>query len=117
MPMFRVQCPKHRVTFLCFGVQMLFFKFNYKTNNMPAMRNNALTELKRLTEELRKSNVVSSDRNWEEELDAICFWASNDGTKSSLFEINKRIGDIQQKVRFFLSVYSHLSMLAQLVIK
>ncbi len=84
---------------------------------MPAMRKNALRELKRLAEELRNSKVVSSDRHWEEERDAICLWANNDGTKSSLLEINKRIGDIQQKVRFFLSVYSHLSMLAQLVIK
>ncbi len=64
------------------------------------MRKNSLTELKRLSEELRNSKFVSSDRNWEEELDAICIWANNDGNKSSLFEITKRTRDIQQKVRF-----------------
>ncbi len=79
---------------------------------MPAMRNNALTELKRLAEEVRNSKFVSPDRHWEEELDAICIWANNDGTKSSLFEINKRMGDIQQKV----PVFSYLSMLVQLAI-
>ncbi len=36
-----------------------------------------------LTEELRNSNFVSSDRKWKEELDNICIWASGDGSNSS----------------------------------
>ncbi len=83
---------------------------------MQAMRKNALTELKRLAEEVRNSKAVTPDRHWEEELDAICSWVNNDGTKSSLLEINKRIGEIQEKVRFLLSIFSCLFVLAQLVI-
>ncbi len=66
---------------------------------MQAMRSDALTELKRLAEEVRNSNFVSSDRKWKEELDNICIWANGEGTKSSLLEISKRIEDIKLKVR------------------
>ncbi len=93
------QCPKHRVAYVGSEVQVLFFSFNNKTNSMQAMRSDALTELKRLAEEVRNSNFVYSDRKWKEELDNICIWASGDGSNSSLPEINKRIEDIKLKVR------------------
>ncbi len=66
---------------------------------MPDQRNNALTELKHLVENLKKCKLVLSDRIWKEELDQICIWANNEGTTSSLPEINKRTNDIKLKVR------------------
>ncbi len=66
---------------------------------MQTRRKNALTELKRLAEYLKDCKTVFPDQTWVEELDRICVWANNDGTRTSLPEINKRIEDIRLKVR------------------
>ncbi len=63
------------------------------------MRTTALTDLSLLGEELRSSGIVLSDTKLLEELEQICFWASYEGTRSSLPEITKRIDDIKLKVR------------------
>ncbi len=65
---------------------------------MQSIRTNALADLRRLAEDLRSSKVASSDRTWKEELDQICIWAYNEGAKSSLPEIEKRINDTKSKV-------------------
>ncbi len=77
---------------------MRFFSQN-KVNDMQSRRKNALTELKRLVENLKNCKKVLSDRTWDDELDRIWVWAKNDGTKSSLPEINKRIEESRLKVR------------------
>ncbi len=79
---------------------------------MQSRRVNALTDLECLAENLKNCKTVLPERPWEGELDEICIWAINDGTKSSLPEINKRIEDINLKVRNGLSFFS-----AQLVVK
>ncbi len=65
---------------------------------MQSRRIFALMDLKCLTENLKKCKSVVSDRTWEEELDQICIWAKNDGTKSGLPEISMRIEDIKLEV-------------------
>ncbi len=69
---------------------------------MHARRNTALTELKRLAEELRNSNIVSSNRPLVEELGQTCIWASNAGTRSNMAEIQVRIESITTMVRVLL---------------
>ncbi len=66
---------------------------------MQAERENALTKLKRLAENLQSCTKVLPDRTWGDEVDEILVWAYNDGSNSSLPEINKRIEDIKLKVR------------------
>ncbi len=65
---------------------------------MQAKRENALTDLKRLAETLKNSRVVLSDKALVEELEQTCVWASRDGTKACLPDIQKRIDDISLKV-------------------
>ncbi len=85
---------------------------------MQGQRNNALMELKRLAKNLTKCKLVHSDRPWKEELEEVFIWANNEGTKSSLSEINKRIRDNKLKVRnqvtFFL--FSHVFNSAGLLV-
>ncbi len=66
---------------------------------MKAMRTNALNDLRHIVEELKYCSIVLSDTKLLEELDKICTWANNEGSKLSLPEINKRIDDIELKVR------------------
>ncbi len=66
---------------------------------MHARRNTALTELKRLAEELRNSSIVSSNRTLVEELGQTCIWARNAGTRSNMAEIEVRIESITTMVR------------------
>ncbi len=65
---------------------------------MQTRRNTALKELERLAEELRNNKVVSSDRTLVTELNKICYWANNEGAKSSLPEINRRMDYTKEKV-------------------
>ncbi len=71
---------------------------------MQVGRDSALTELKRLAENLQSCSKVLPSRAWEEEINQMFLWAHNDGTKSSLPEINKRIEDIKSKVRDRLTI-------------
>ncbi len=66
---------------------------------MQVERENALTELKHLSENLKSCKKFLPDRTWEDEVDQILVWACNDGCTSSLPEINKRVEDIKMKVR------------------
>ncbi len=66
---------------------------------MRVRRNNALTELKSLAENFTNCKIVLSDRTLKEWLEEMLIWANNDGIKSSLTEIKKRINDIKLKVR------------------
>ncbi len=88
---------------------------------MQSRRINAITVLKCLAENLNKCKTVLSERPWEGELDETCIWVVNDGTKSSLPEINKRIEDIKWKVHYGLQFFRLLmslrgTSLAQLVV-
>ncbi len=65
---------------------------------MQNRRNNALTDLKHLTENLTKCMKVLFDKSREEELNKVWAWVNNDGPKSSLPEINKWIESIKLKV-------------------
>ncbi len=77
---------------------------------MQVERDSALTELKRLAENLQSCSKVLPDRAWEEEINQMFTWAHNDGTESSLPEINKRIEDIKSKVRGWSTIFFFLSM-------
>ncbi len=66
---------------------------------MQARRRKALTDLTRLSETLKNSRIVLSNRALEEELEQTCAWAKTDGTKSSLPDIQKLIEDVSLKVR------------------
>ncbi len=66
---------------------------------MKAMRTNVLNDLRHIVEELKYCSIVLSDTKLLEELEQTCFWASNEGNRSSLPEITKRIDDIKLKVR------------------
>ncbi len=66
---------------------------------MQARRNNALASLRRLAESIKYCKIILPDRTLEEELDQTCIWANNDGIKSSLSEINKRMDDMKLKAR------------------
>ncbi len=84
------------------------------------MRSDALTSLKSLAEELRNSKFVSSDRKWEDELENVCIWANSEGTKSSVVEIDRRIGELKVRHRLIFSYRSipfHTISLAQLVLE
>ncbi len=72
---------------------------------MQSRRKYALAELKRLAEDLKSCKKVLPRRMWEEELDRIGVWANGDGTKSTLPEINKRMGDIKLKVRHWSTLF------------
>ncbi len=87
---------------------MHIFFLTKKVNYMQTRRNNALAALKRLAENLTNSEIVLSDKEWAEELGETCIWVDNDGTKSSLPEINKRIEDIKSKAReqLFFTLYA-----------
>ncbi len=78
---------------------------------MQGERENALTELKRLSENLKSCKQVLPDGTWEDEVDQILVWACNDGCNSSLPEINKRIEDIKMKVRASLTLFCFFSYL------
>ncbi len=65
---------------------------------MRVRRNNALTELKSLAENFTNCKIVLSDRTLKEWLEQMLIWANNDGVKSSLTEVTKRINDIKLKV-------------------
>ncbi len=66
---------------------------------MKARRRNALTDLTRLSETLKNSRIVISNNALVEELEKTCVWASRDGIKACLPDIQKRIDDISLKVR------------------
>ncbi len=65
---------------------------------METKRSIALMDLKRLAENLQKCKFALPDRAWVDELEQICLWANNDGTKSCLPEIHTRIEAIKTKV-------------------
>ncbi len=65
---------------------------------METKRGIALMDLKRLAENLQKCKVALPDRAWIEELEQMCIWANNDGTKSCLPEIHTRIEAIKTMV-------------------
>ncbi len=66
---------------------------------MKARRRTALTDLTRLSETLKNSRIVLSNKALVEELEQTCVWASNDGTKACLPDIQKRIEGFNLKVR------------------
>ncbi len=66
---------------------------------MQLERENALTVLKGIAENLQSCRNVLPDRTWDDEVDQLLVWACNDGSNSSLPEIKKRIEDIKFKVR------------------
>ncbi len=66
---------------------------------MKDRRRNALTDLTRLSETLKNSRIVLSNKALVEELEQTCVWANNDGTKACLPYIQKLIEDISLKVR------------------
>ncbi len=65
---------------------------------METKRSIALMDLKRLAENLQKCKVALPDRACIGELEQICIWANNDGTKSCLLEIHTRIEAIKTMV-------------------
>ncbi len=78
---------------------------------MQTERNTALTKLKRLAENLQSCSKVLPDRAWEEAVNQMFTWAHNDGAKSSLPEINKRIEDVKSKVRDRLNIFDYFHLL------
>ncbi len=78
-------------------INYIFLK--YQVTNRQAERTKTLTNLLHIVEEFNYSGIVLSDTKLLEELDQTCRWANNEGGKSSLPEINKRIDDIELKVR------------------
>ncbi len=66
---------------------------------MQARRRSALTDLARLSETLKNSRIVLSNKALVEELEKTCVWANNDGTKACLPDIQKRLEDFNLKVR------------------
>ncbi len=74
---------------------------------MRVRRNNALTELKTLAENVKNCKLVLSDRTLKEWLEQMLMWANNDGVKSSLTEVEKRINHIKLKVRNQVMFFCH----------
>ncbi len=95
--------PKDSITGSYPDVQLHFF-FIHKVTNMQAQRTNALTNLKLLVEELQYGGIALSDTKLVEVFDQIFVWANNEGDKSCLPEIYKRIDDIKLKVRDHLNL-------------
>ncbi len=69
---------------------------------MQVKRQEELSKLKRLAENIKNCTKVLSDRTWEEEIRQICTWVNKDGTRSSLAEIQEQIESTKSKVREWL---------------
>ncbi len=72
---------------------------------METKRSTALMDLKRLAENLQNCTIALPDRTWVDELGKMYIWANNEGTMSSLPEINKRMEDIKLWVRYWLNTF------------
>ncbi len=64
-----------------------------------SQRASLIIDLKLLVKELKYRGITLSDTKLLEELEQICFWASNEGSMSRLPDISKQVDDIKLKVR------------------